>query len=408
MKKLMILGAGTYQVPLIKQAKKMGLYVVVVSPGNYPGMPLADKVIDCDIMDEEGVFRAAEKEGIDGIVSDESDMPVLSMAYTAGRLGLPGNSYEAVLPFIDKHLMRERCRKLGIDTIDFRLVASAEEAAHHFSKMEGPAIIKPADSCASKGVTMIDSARKIAGAFDDAISYSKNGKVLIEDYIDGEEFEVDSIVSDGESRLLMTANQELFDLPDVFSSPVKLYPAEADKGIIDRILEMDKKVMEGSGLAFALTNNEYIVGKDGEPHLLEAACRGGGLHISTIITELVTGLNSSEFLIRSALGEKTGFPDFTPNGKSAGYAAFYLPAGEVIKAYGIDEVEALSYVHASTLGGIKVGMTAGDPTDKRMRYSMILSAGSREELEKRIQNIRDTLKITVRTESGEEKGIIWN
>lgn len=408
MKKLMILGAGTYQVPLIKQAKEMGLYVIAVSPGNYPGMPLADKVIDCDIMDEEGVLKAAEAEGIDGIISDETDMSVLSMAYTVDKLGLSGNSYDAVLPFIDKYMMRERCRELGVDTIDYRLAGSADEAAEHFRDMRGSAIIKPVDSCASKGVTMIDSEDKIESAYDEARSYSKNGKVMIEDYIDGEEFEVDSIVVDGKSKLLMTANQELFDIPNVFSSPTKLYPAEADPEIMDRILEMDRKIMDGSGLAFALTNNEYIVGKDGVPHLLEAACRGGGLHISTIITELVTGLNTSEFLIRSALGEKTGFPEFTPNGSSAGYAAFYLPKGEVIEASGIDEVEALPFVHASTLGGIKAGMMTGDPRDKRMRYSMILSAESREELEKRVQEIKDKLNITVRTDAGEEKGIIWN
>ena len=41
-KKLMILGAGIYQVPLIKKAKEMGLETLVVSiKGNYPGIALA-------------------------------------------------------------------------------------------------------------------------------------------------------------------------------------------------------------------------------------------------------------------------------------------------------------------------------------------------------------------------------
>ena len=48
MTKIMILGAGIYQVPLIETAKKMGLYTIVVSiPGNYPGFALADKVYYC-------------------------------------------------------------------------------------------------------------------------------------------------------------------------------------------------------------------------------------------------------------------------------------------------------------------------------------------------------------------------
>ena len=37
MKKIMILGAGIYQVPLIKTAKRLGICSIVVSiPGNYP------------------------------------------------------------------------------------------------------------------------------------------------------------------------------------------------------------------------------------------------------------------------------------------------------------------------------------------------------------------------------------
>ena len=48
MKKILILGAGIYQVPLIKTAKKLGIYTIVASiPGNYPGFELADKVYYC-------------------------------------------------------------------------------------------------------------------------------------------------------------------------------------------------------------------------------------------------------------------------------------------------------------------------------------------------------------------------
>ena len=44
MKKLMIMGAGIYQVPLIKTAKRMGIHTIAVSiPGNYPGFALADE-----------------------------------------------------------------------------------------------------------------------------------------------------------------------------------------------------------------------------------------------------------------------------------------------------------------------------------------------------------------------------
>ena len=68
MKKILILGAGIYQVPLIKTAKRMGLYTIVASiPGNYPGFELADKVYYENTTDYKRILSIARKEKIDGI-----------------------------------------------------------------------------------------------------------------------------------------------------------------------------------------------------------------------------------------------------------------------------------------------------------------------------------------------------
>lgn len=62
MKKIMILGAGIYQVPLILKAKEMGLYTLVVSyPGPYPGFALADECLYLDTRDEAGILKAARE-----------------------------------------------------------------------------------------------------------------------------------------------------------------------------------------------------------------------------------------------------------------------------------------------------------------------------------------------------------
>ena len=63
MKKLMIMGAGIYQVPLIKKTKEMGIYTIVVSiPGNYPGFALADKVYYENTVDYDKVLELAKRE----------------------------------------------------------------------------------------------------------------------------------------------------------------------------------------------------------------------------------------------------------------------------------------------------------------------------------------------------------
>ena len=73
----MILGAGVYQLPLIKQAKEMGLTTIVASiPGDYPGFDCADKSYYIDTTDKESLLKVAKKEEIDGIVTTGSDVAV--------------------------------------------------------------------------------------------------------------------------------------------------------------------------------------------------------------------------------------------------------------------------------------------------------------------------------------------
>ena len=63
-KKLMILGAGIYQVPLIKKAKEMGLETLVVSiKGNYPGIALADSFYEIDTRDYDYIKNHKKKSG---------------------------------------------------------------------------------------------------------------------------------------------------------------------------------------------------------------------------------------------------------------------------------------------------------------------------------------------------------
>ena len=92
MKRIMILGAGIYQVPLIQKAKEMGLETIVVSiPGNYPGFAFADKVYKLDTRDQEAVLRAAQRERIDGICTSGTDVAVVTIGYVCEKLGPPGN-----------------------------------------------------------------------------------------------------------------------------------------------------------------------------------------------------------------------------------------------------------------------------------------------------------------------------
>ena len=91
--KILILGAGIYQVPLIKKAKEMGHFVMVASiRGNYPGFTFADKCVYLDTTDREAILSFASSERIDAIVTTGTDVAVQTIGYVCGQLHLNGIS----------------------------------------------------------------------------------------------------------------------------------------------------------------------------------------------------------------------------------------------------------------------------------------------------------------------------
>ena len=107
-KKILILGAGVYQVPLIRRARERDLYTVVAStPGNYPGFQLADQVYHTNTTDQEAILKIARAEKIDAITTTGTDVAVVSIGHVCKEMHLPGIGAEAARILTDKALMKE-------------------------------------------------------------------------------------------------------------------------------------------------------------------------------------------------------------------------------------------------------------------------------------------------------------
>ena len=406
--KIMIIGAGRYQVPIIEKAKEMGYETIAVSPqGAYPGLDIADKVYYLDVRDEKGILNVARGEKVSGVTTDQTDIAVRTVAYVCTHTGLSGIDYDTATLFTNKLMMRERSRQLGLPTIRYKLCRSLDDAKTFFASLGRSAILKPVDNQGSRGVYMIESMKELEKRFYDTLTFSPTGQAIIEEYIHGREFEVDSIVVNYEEKTLMYADTDLYSIPNVFASKTRLYPSVADSESIEKLLDLNHKTITGFGLKQGLTHSEYIQDEEtGEIYLIEAAARGGGSYISAHIAELQTGVNTSEFLINLALGKVKEMPEFETGRCHCGYVTFYLPEGEVIDVGEIDKVRSFSFVKKDTLDDIYPGLKTLSFNDKTARNVVIVDAGSREELLANIETIRKTLNTKVMTRNGIE-GPIW-
>ncbi len=404
MKKIMILGAGIYQIPLIKQAKAMGIYTIVVSvQGNYPGFDIADKVYYADVRDEETVLSIAKQENIDGIITDQTDIPVRTVSYVAQKLSLSGNPYETAVLFTDKYLMRERCKEIGVPVLQYKLTDNLNEALDFYRKLGKAVILKPVDNQGSRGIIKIQNEKELTENFGYAKSNSKCGNVLVEQYVTGREFVVEGIALNYEYKNLICGDTIYFDSMKTFSANRRVFPTTADYAVKKKLLELNETIARGFGIKQGITHGEYIVDSDnGEIYLIEIAARGGGVHISSDLISLKTGLNTEQFLIKLALGELTEMPSTIDKDIVCGYVAFYLPQGVVKNADDVKKLDDMPFVKNHICDSIYCGKKTGSNTNKTSRYSIIICADSREQFENYRQMLKDELKIAVETDKGTE------
>ncbi len=405
-KRVMILGANNFMLPLIKKAKEEGYYTIVASPvREEPGFEFADECVYVDLRDKDAVLKEAQRLNIDGITTDQAETPVRTVAYVADKMGLPGIGQNMAELFTNKYLMREKCRKIGIDTIKYKLVDNAEDAVEFYNQLGCDAIMKPIDSAGSRGVVKITNADIIIKEFEYTKAASKSGKVIVEEFIEGKELLIDGVTFNNQYQTLICGEYRKCQVPGVFSEYLGKYPAEVSKKQWDDANALVKKIVEGFGLEWGRTHTEVKVNEKGV-WLMETAARGGGRYISSGIVPMMTDFNSASFLLSACTGGIKEMPKIKHKNISCGYVSMFMPVGEVISVEGIEEVINLAYTYSHNFEDIHVGMKTNAFMDKIEGRFIHLIAKDDEEFYKRVEEIKSMIKLKVRTEHGIE-GPIW-
>lgn len=407
MDNILVLGAGALQVPLIQTIQARGYNPVVVSLHNdEPGMLMVkDKVVG-DFCDEEFTLQIAKDWNVIAVVTDQTDLPVRTIAYVCDHLGLPSIGYKTACLFTDKFLMREKCKEIGVKTIAYSLVESLEEAKKFFIDLHHSAILKPINNQGSKGVYKVSSIEELEEKYAEATRYARGQKILIEEFITGQELVIEALAFDGKVTNLVCGDTHYFEVKDAFAAKDRIFPSMLDEEIVNKALNLNKKIVSGFGLSRGLTHGEYII--DGhDVYLIEIAARGGGVYISSDIIPLMTGFNTTSFIIDIATKSTVDTPFIEYKKMCTCYIAFFLPEGVINEVKGVREIQSLPYVHHNNLDALYIGKHIGKNIDKTSRYFLIMEASDRSELEERIELVQKLLQVNV--DNGfKTKGIVWN
>jgi carbamoylphosphate synthase large subunit len=143
MKRLLLLGGSTKQIPAIEYAKKQGYNITLCDyfPDN-PGQNYADKFYCVSTTDREAILEVAQKENVDGVVAYASDPAAPTAAYVAEKMGLPTSPYKSVELLINKDKFRAFLAEHNFCTPRANGYSSIEEAKKDIERLRVSVLIK--------------------------------------------------------------------------------------------------------------------------------------------------------------------------------------------------------------------------------------------------------------------------
>ncbi len=288
-KAVLILGAGLMQEPAIRAAKELGFKTVVVD-GNPAAIcaSLADRFENIDLKDKERLLDfARELKGkgpeseLAGVFTAGTDFSA-NVAYVAENLGLPGHKYESCLNASNKVRMRscflkEKVPSPQFEEVDSNWLSKISDKTV-IDQIKFPKVLKPVDNMGGRGCRIVREKDELEEALLNAIKYSRTSKAIFEDFMDGPEFSIDSIVYKGTLTITGFADRHIY-YPPYFIETGHTMPSQFNDTIKNQLIATFALGIKALGLTEGVAKADIKYTKNG-PMIGEIAARLSGGYMS--------------------------------------------------------------------------------------------------------------------------------
>lgn len=320
MPNVVVLAGGVWQYYITSFLVSKGHQVYVVNPVATDTTRLAHHIA-LDVKDVDGIVDAIRPLSPLFVCSDQSDVTPMPLARVCQRLNLAGNAPEIIEKYTNKHCMSKYAGSVGVAMPATRVIHSVLDV-QDFAKEYGlPVVVKPVDSNSSKGFTKLIDLSQAQEAWDNALLHSH--EAIVQEYISGKQVTLDGFCSGGKHRTFAAANIGFGFRNDSVISSVR-YPCR--EPVLSKLVAMNDRYVENSGLSFGITHAEYRYNENGE-YLLEIAARGGGSGTSSVLVPWATGCSLYELLYRCLLGDVVDLSKLMLQQRLAWLEYFAFPPG---------------------------------------------------------------------------------
>jgi biotin carboxylase len=235
------------------------------------------------------ISHLAKSTQIDRIVPLD-DFDLEAAAALREHLRLPGMGETTTRYFRDKLAMRSRAQDAGLPVPEFVHVLNRERMAEYMQRIPPPWVLKPRSQAGAIGIKKMRSEQEVWDAADrlgDEQSF-----YLLERYVPGDVFHVDTIVFAGEVLFSIASRygappMNVAHGGGVFTSRTLARESEDSQALIN----LNRDVLKAFRLVRGVSHSEFIRGHDdGKFYFLETSARVGGAHLADMI-EAASGLN---------------------------------------------------------------------------------------------------------------------
>lgn len=397
-KKLLIMGANPETASLVLAARAAGIetHVADYNPLAY-SKRVADVPVNIDASHVDELVDYARTNHIDGVMLGVAEALLPFYVDVCTALNLPCfTTRELSETMVSKERFKNVCREYNVPVVP-------EFDLDHPDDIRYPIVVKPVDSCSSKGISVVFSQDELEEALAKARSFSASKKVLLEKYMTGEEVVIYYMIQNGNATLVGMCDrytnkeqQGVAQLPTSYIFPSKYlarYAERTDSSVRQMLAAMG--VENGALFLQAFVDDD---GDGPEVRIYEPGFRLNGAQEHMILGEL-TGIDAKELLINYALtGEMAPYPvaakaDPSLHGLWGCKLSPLVRCGHIEHLEGLEEALALSgvvSVNPSYLDGDEV---EGLGTLKQIASRFFIVADSPSLLAERIDAVMDVFDV---------------
>lgn len=404
-KKLLILGANPETAGLVEKANDMGIvtYVTDYDPKAY-AKKFAKVPCNIDATNVVELENLIKEEMINGVLCGVAESLIPTYAMICKDLGLPCFGDEILFNlFVDKSRFKETCRKYSVPVVDEFFLKDYSEGSLRLVRL--PVVVKPVDSCSSKGISVCKTYDELKEGINKALSFSKSKKLIIEKYMTGEEVIVYYAFQNGEPSLVAMCdrytNKEQKGVAQLPTSYI--FPSKHLEKYIQTVDESVKRMFKNLGVKNGFMFIQSFVDDNGEVRFYEPGYRLNGAQEHYIVGE-TTGIDAKECLIRLALtGEEADYSiseraNPRLNGRYGCKLSPLARVGKIGSIVGLDEISKNKNIVSINPSYEDGGEITGYGTLKQIVCRFFIVAKTKEDLKDTIDFIYD--KFDVLDESG--------